>query len=641
MPLVSPGRPSAPAVHDELLEPPRRPWSGTTAICATSSSPSRTRRLWILQTRVGKRSPTAAFRIATDLVDEGIIDLDEALLRVSGDQLQSLLHAQFASGGDHTVLASGLAASPGASVGEVVFDSPAAVVAASRGRKVVLARPETSPDDLSGMLAAEAIVTSRGGLTSHAAVVARGMGRPCVTSLSGVEVDVEARQIRSSDGTILVREGDVVSVDGTTGEVSLGRREVCPSAVGAALLARGSIGPCTASGVTGEPAAAGAAKADEDPAVPSVLRLLDHADARRRLGVRANAETVTDARTARQYGAQGIGLARTEHMLLGDRRELVEHIVTGTDRAGALARIEELTRADFRDILDVMDGLPVVVRLLDPPLHEFLPDLVQLSTKVALIEDQGRRDEDLELLLAAVRQWHEVNPMLGLRGVRLLAVVPELLDAQVRALATAVVDLRREGRTPWLEIMVPLVADEEELARAKTRIKEVVDTVAAETGVALDVPVGCMIELPRAALTSGRMARQAQFFSFGTNDLTQTTWGISRDDAEASFLRLYREQGVIGFDPFSTLDESGVGRLIQISIAEGRAERPGLGLGICGEHGGDPASVRFCSDHGLDYVSCSPPRVPVARLEAGRAAVLETDGAHGPTPADAVPPIRP
>lgn len=575
--------------------------------------------LWILQTRVGKRSPRAAFRIASDLVDAGYIDLDQALLRVDGVQLTSLLHPQFgsaatgseASADDVDVVTTGLAASPGAAVGEVVFESQAAVQVAEQGRPVILARPETSPDDLAGMLVAEAVITSRGGLTSHAAVVARGLGRACVTGLSDLEMDVDGGRITGPDG-LVIEEGETLSVDGTTGEVCRGRRPVQPSRVAEALAADAHTSS----------AAGGDRPLPQDPTVAAVVRLLRHADARRRLGVRANAETPSDARNARDMGAAGIGLARTEHMLLGDRRELVEHVVTNTDRAGALAQIEALTRADFLEILEVMDGLPVVVRLIDPPLHEFLPDLVDLTARVAVAADHGVHDEKQEHLLGVVRRWHEVNPMLGLRGVRLAAVVPELLDAQVRAMGEAVVQLRAAGHDPQLEIMVPLVSEEEELRNARAHIEAALQQVGDAHGVELDIPIGVMIELPRAALTSGELATSAEFFSFGTNDLTQTTWGISRDDAETSFLGAYRKQHLLAFDPFETLDQEGVGRLMRLSVREGREARADLGLGLCGEHGGDPASVRFCSDLGLDYVSCSPPRVPVARLEAGRAAVM-------------------
>ncbi len=593
-----------PTVHAELLRHLETLERHYTDVCDVEFTVEDAH-LWILQTRVGKRSPAAAFRIAVDLVDAGYIDMDEALVRVDGGQLQSLLHPQFAPGGTSDIVATGLAASPGAAVGELVFSSGTAVIVAAQGRKVVLARPETSPDDLAGMLVAEAVITSRGGLTSHAAVVARGLGRACVTGLRDLEIDVRERRIVLLNGLFLA-EGDVVSVDGSTGEVCRGRRDVRPSPVAAALQATTVL----------------EAPATEDPMAEAVVRLLAHADLRRHLGVRANAETLADAKAAKAFGAQGIGLARTEHMLLGDRRELVEKVVTDSGRKEALATIEELTRHDFLEILQEMDGLPVVVRLLDPPLHEFLPDLVDLSTRVAVIEERGQHDTGLEHLLAVVRRWHEVNPMLGLRGVRLLAVVPELLDAQVRALADALAELLSRQLNPRLEIMVPLVSDEEELKQARTRIEAALAEVSARRGISLSVPIGVMIELPRAALTSGDLARSADFFSFGTNDLTQTTWGISRDDAETSFLGLYRQQGLLSFDPFDTLDERGVGRLMHISCEEGRRARPGLGLGLCGEHGGDPASVRFCADLGLDYVSCSPPRVPVARLEAGRAAVL-------------------
>lgn len=571
-------------------------------------------RLWILQTRVGKRSPSAAFRIASDLVDEGVIDLDEALRRVDGGQLESLLHAQFAPGGDAHLVATGLAASPGAAVGELVLDPARAVTAAAGGHTVVLARPETSPDDLAGMLVSAAVITSHGGLTSHAAVVARGMGRACVTGLADLEMDLRERVVRGPDGLVL-HEGDVVSVDGTSGEVCRGRRQVRPSPVAVAMGGR-----------TGPP---------YDATAVAVLRLLAHADRRRRLGVRANAETAHDAGVARRLGAEGIGLARTEHMLLGDRRVLVEHVVTGQDRATALARIEELARDDFTEILEAMDGLPVVVRLLDPPLHEFLPRLVELSTHVAVLEERGAPDPTLEEQLELVRHWHEANPMLGLRGVRLLSVVPELVEAQVRALAEATVALLARGLAPRPEVMVPLVADAEELVRARARIEAAIAEVATARGTRLSMPIGVMVELPRAALTAGRLAETADFFSFGTNDLTQTTWGISRDDAEASFLAEYRRRGLLRHDPFATLDEVGVGRLVELACAEGRAARPRLGLGVCGEHGGDPGSVHFFARTGLDYVSCSPPRVPIARLEAGRAAVL--DAATGLAPAARTP----
>jgi pyruvate,orthophosphate dikinase len=570
-------------------------------------------RLWILQTRVGKRSPAAAFRIACDLHDEGVIDLDEALCRVDGHQLASLLHPGFATGSGEQPVARGLAASPGAATGRAVFDAATAMEWAARGEHVVLVRPETSPDDLGGLLASVAVVTARGGLTSHAAVVARGLGKTCVTGVEGLEVD-EAGRRAGLPGGLVLDEGDALSVDGATGEVFLGSRDVVPSAC--ALAIRSWSHEQDRAPYLTHP----------DPTVRSVGRLLAHADERRTAGVRANAETPTDAHAAREYGAEGIGLARTEHMLLGDRRVLVEQVVTGNERAAALARIEELARIELEQVLEEMDGLPTVVRLLDPPLHEFLPDLVDLEVGTAVARAGGTPDLEAERRLALVRRWHEQNPMLGLRGVRLLAAVPELVTVQVRALAEAAASLKARGLDPRPEVMVPLVADVRELTDALTRIRAEVDDVASSTHETVEVPLGVMIELPRAALTSGRLAEEVDFFSFGTNDLTQTTWGMSRDDAETSFLAAYRESGTLATDPFSTLDDVGVGRLIRLSVEEGRLTRPTLGLGVCGEHAGDPDSIHLLLAAGVDYLSCSPPRVPVARLEAGRYAVMSTAG---------------
>jgi pyruvate,orthophosphate dikinase len=453
------------------------------------------------------------------------------------------------------------------------------------------------------MIAATAVVTARGGLTSHAAVVARGLGRTCVSGVVGLEVDVEGRSGTWPSGTVL-REGDEVSVDGTTGTIYRGRLTVRPSDVAAALR--------------GEPDQA----AVTWPAVAAVLRLLGHADRRRVLGVRANAETGADARVARSYGADGIGLCRTEHMLLGPRRILVENLVTGVDREATLEAIAEVTRSELSSVLRAMDGVPVVVRLLDPPLHEFLPDLIELTAEVAVADALGRPDPQALDRLEHVRRWHEANPMLGLRGVRLLTVIPELVDAQVRGLCEAVADLRQDGLDPRPEVLVPLVADVRELSAAMLRIDAAVSEVATRRRAEIGLPLGVMIELPRAALTASRLAQVATFFSFGTNDLTQTTWGISRDDAESSFLAEYRRAGLVDDDPFVVLDQAGVGRLVEMAVAEGRRARPGIGLGACGEHAGDPRTIHYFAGLGLDYVSCSPPRVPVARLEAGRAAVL-------------------
>jgi len=569
-------------------------------------------RLSVLQVRVGKRSPAAAFRIAVDLVDEDQIDLDEALRRVDGTQLQSLLHPTFAGTDDAQVLGHGLAASPGAASGEVAFDAATATAWAASGRQVVLVRPETSADDVAGMIAATAVVTARGGLTSHAAVVARGLGRTCVSGVSGLDIDVSARSGRWPGGAAL-REGDVISVDGTTGRIYRGRLAAQPSDVAAAL--RGDVEP------PGDADRTGDLEVDWPVAV-AVLRLLGHADRRRALGVRANAETGPDAELARTYGAGGVGLCRTEHMFLGPRRILVEELVTGIDRAATLDAIAAVTRTELAAVLRAMDNLPVVVRLLDPPLHEFLPDLVELSTTVAVAAALGQENPDTVARLEHVQRWHEANPMLGLRGVRLLTVIPELVDAQVRGLCEAVADLRVEGLSPRAEVMIPLVADVRELSRARHRIEAAVAQVAARRGTEIELPVGVMVELPRAALTAGLLAQEASFFSFGTNDLTQTTWGISRDDAETSFLADYRREGLVDDDPFVVLDQLGVGRLVQIAVTEGRQTRPELGLGACGESAGEPRTIHFLASLGLDYVSCSPPRVPVARLEAGRAAVL-------------------
>lgn len=597
-----------PALHGELLKHLGTLESHYRDLCDVEFT-IENGRLYLLQTRVGKRTPAAAFQIAADLATEGLITLDEALSRVDGHQLEVLLHPRFDTVPGDALLATGLPASPGAAVGSVVFDPADAVAARSRGEAPILVRVETSPDDLAGIIAAEAVVTARGGLTSHAAVVARGLGRTCVTSVAGLLVDTTAGRAVTADGVVIGR-GDVLSVDGSSGRIYRGALEVRPSRVTQAL---------------------GADHAEEgDALVHAVTTLLAHADARRDLRVRANAETEGDAQLARRLGAEGIGLCRTEHMLLGPRRELVERVVVGERRAEALAEIEELAVREFTGILRVMDGLPVVVRLLDPPLHEFLPDLVELTAAAAHRDERHQPDAAQDARLATARKWHETNPMLGLRGVRLLTVLPELVVAHVRALATATSRLRAEGGDPKPEVMVPLVAVEAELVLARARIEEALREVDAT----VPIPVGTMIELPRAALTADTLATHAEFFSFGTNDLTQTTWGISRDDAEAGFLAAYREQGLLPTDPFTTLDRAGVGQLVETAVRLGRRTRPGLGLGACGEHAGDPESIHFFADAGLDYVSCSPPRVPVARLEAGRAAVRAERARSGGDPRD-------
>ena len=566
--------------------------------------------LWMLQTRVGKRTAGAAFRIATQLVDEQLITMDEALTRVSGAQLAQLMFPQFDPAAPRALLARGMAASPGAAVGKAVFDSTAAVDAVARGEVVVLVRKETNPDDLEGMIVAEGVLTARGGKTSHAAVVARGMGKTCVCGVEALSVDADSRTARVGDVTIC--EGDVLSIDGTTGEVFQGAMQVVPSPVATYLQ---------------DGLAAATTDADEAVAdlVRSVDRLLSHADLIRRLAVRANADNAEDASRARDNGAQGIGLCRTEHMFLGERRVLIEQVIlakTTDQRQVLFDKLLPLQRADFTELLEAMDGLPVTIRLLDPPLHEFLPDRTELSVKVALAGAAGTVDPADERLLAAVERLHETNPMLGLRGVRLGLVIPGLFALQVRAVAEAAAARVRAGGDPRVEIMVPLVGSVMELFLIRDEADRILESVAADTGVHQSIPIGTMIELPRAALTAARVAEAAEFFSFGTNDLTQTTWGFSRDDVEAAFFAAYLDKGVFMVSPFESLDVDGVGRLIDIAVTEGRRTRPDLKLGVCGEHGGDPESIHFFHRIGLDYVSCSPYRVPVARLEAGRAQAL-------------------
>ncbi|WP_375474610.1 pyruvate, phosphate dikinase [uncultured Jatrophihabitans sp.] len=560
-------------------------------------------KLWMLQTRVGKRTAGAAFRIATQLVDQGLIDLDEAVSRVTGAQLAQLMFPRFDETAKRKKLARGMNASPGAAVGKVVFDSYTAVKWSRSGESVILVRRETNPDDLNGMIAAAGILTSRGGKTSHAAVVARGMGKTCVCGAETLDVDTKARVLRGPGGVTL-HEGDVISIDGTSGDVFLGEVPVVDSPI-VEYFETGEVG-------SGE---------DADELVVAVDRLMKHADGARRMSVRANADNPEDAARARRFGAQGIGLCRTEHMFLGERRHLVERLIlsdTDEDRDRELAELLPLQREDFVGILEAMDGLPVTIRLLDPPLHEFLPDITELSVRVAVAEARGEKREGDLRMLQAVHRLHEQNPMLGLRGVRLGVVIPGLFEMQSRAILEAAALRIKDGGVPRVEIMVPLVANVQEFETVKQAIIQVARDVRTETGVHLEFLVGTMIELPRAALTADAIADAAEFFSFGTNDLTQTTWGFSRDDVEAAFFSAYLEKGIFGVSPFESIDVEGVGELVRIAAEKGRSHRPGLKLGVCGEHGGDPDSVHFFEEVGLDYVSCSPFRVPVARLEAGR-----------------------
>ncbi len=574
--------------------------------------------LWMLQTRVGKRTAGAAFRIATQLVDQGLIDEAEALCRVNGAQLAQLMFPRFddeyARGGEGVEqVGRGIAASPGAAVGKAVFDSYTAVKWSRSGEKVILIRRETNPDDLDGMIAAEGILTSRGGKTSHAAVVARGMGKTCVCGAEELEVDTKRRRMTVPGGHV-VEEGDVVSIDGSSGKVYLGEVPVVPSPV--VEYFEGRMHP-------------GADDADE--LVEAVHRMMAFADRKRRLRVRANADNAEDALRARRFGAQGIGLCRTEHMFLGDRRELVERLIladTEVEREESLKALLPLQKQDFVELFEAMDGLPVTIRLLDPPLHEFLPDITELSVRVALAESRQEPHENELRLLQAVHRLHEQNPMLGLRGVRLGLVIPGLFTMQVRAIAEAAAARRTAKGDPRAEIMIPLVGTVQELEIVREEADQVIAEVEEATGTSLRLSIGTMIELPRAALTAGQIAEAAQFFSFGTNDLTQTVWGFSRDDVEASFFTAYLEKGIFGVSPFETIDKDGVGSLVKLAAKAGRETRPDLKLGVCGEHGGDPESVHFFHEVGLDYVSCSPFRIPVARLEAGRAAVTSAGSDH-------------
>ncbi|QLH21658.1 pyruvate, phosphate dikinase [Streptomyces sp. Rer75] len=571
-------------------------------------------KLWMLQTRVGKRTAGAAFRIATQLVDQGLIDEAEALRRVNGAQLAQLMFPRFdeeAAASDAVrKIGRGIAASPGAAVGKAVFDSYTAVKWSRSGEKVILIRRETNPDDLDGMIAAEGILTSRGGKTSHAAVVARGMGKTCVCGAEDLEVDTKRRRmtVPSADGKddLVIEEGDVVSIDGSSGKVYLGEVPVVPSPVVEYFEGRMHAGAD-----------------DADELIGAVHRIMAYADRVRRLRVRANADNAEDAARARRFGAQGIGLCRTEHMFLGERREMVERLILAhgdEERDAALGELLPLQKKDFVELFEAMDGLPVTVRLLDPPLHEFLPDITELSVRVALAESRKDHNENDLRLLQAVHRLHEQNPMLGLRGVRLGLVIPGLFAMQVRAIAEAAAARRNAKGDPRAEIMIPLVGTVQELEIVREEAEQIIAEVERAHGVDLKLALGTMIELPRAALTAAQIAESADFFSFGTNDLTQTVWGFSRDDVEASFFTAYLEKGIFGVSPFETIDKDGVGSLVRAAAQAGRATRPDLKLGVCGEHGGDPESVHFFHEVGLDYVSCSPFRIPVARLESGRAA---------------------
>ncbi len=544
-------------------------------------------RLFLLQTRVGKRTAAAALRMAVEMEQEGLIDQREAVLRVQPAQLDQLLHPQFDPRAEYTAVTKGLNASPGAAVGRVYFTADAAEAHRAAGEDVILVRPETSPDDLHGMIAAEGILTSRGGLVSHAAVVARGMGTPAVCGANELDIDVEGGRLSVNGETVL--QGEVISINGTTGEVVIGSVPV--------------ITP--------------------DPSGPFDT-ILAWADEYRRLKVRTNADLPHDAEVARRFGAEGIGLCRTEHMFLGDRLPLVQRFILAdgpVEEEEALADLEKLQRADFEGIFAAMDGLPVTIRLLDPPLHEFLPDVEELLVR----EARGNLEPEDRRLLTVAQLWREANPMLGTRGCRLGIIKPGLYKMQAKAIVEAAIARKQAGGDPQVEIMIPLIVTEPELQLLEGWVRDVATQVIADAGMSVDYLVGTMIETPRAALAAAEIAEVAEFFSFGTNDLTQMTFGFSRDDVEGRFMAEYLELKLLRANPFETLDQEGVGELVRLGVERGRATRPTIKLGICGEHGGDPASVEFCDRVGLDYVSCSPYRVPIARLAAAHAS-LGSDG---------------
>ena len=576
-----------PECHRELLDVMQKLQSHYRDMCDIEFTIEQGR-LFILQTRVGKRTAAAALRMAVEMQAEGLIDKREAVLRVEPAQLDQMLHPQFDPAASYKAVTKGLNASPGAAVGKVYFTADDAESRHEAGESVILVRPETSPDDLHGMIAAEGILTSRGGLVSHAAVVARGMGTPAVCGAGELDIDVQARVCLVNGATIA--EGDVISINGTTGEVVIGAVPV----------------------VTPEPSG------------PFDV-ILEWADEFRRMRVRTNADLPHDAQVARRFGAEGIGLCRTEHMFLGDRLPLVQRFILADDpeqEDAALDELAKLQRSDFEGIFEAMDGLPVTIRLLDPPLHEFLPDVEELLVR----EARGELDDEGRTLLTAAQHWREANPMLGTRGSRLGVIKPGLYRMQAKAIIEAAIARVRAGGTPIVEIMIPLIVNAAELALLTDWVREVADATIADDGTPVEYLVGTMIETPRAALDAGEIAEVAEFFSFGTNDLTQMTFGFSRDDVEGRFMSDYLELKLLPSNPFETLDREGVGQLVRLAVVRGREARPSIKLGICGEHGGDPASVQFCDEIGLDYVSCSPYRVPIARLAAAHAAL----GAGGP-----------
>jgi pyruvate,orthophosphate dikinase len=571
-------------------------------------------KLWMLQTRDGKRTAKAAMKIAVDMAHEGLITKEEAVMRVSPDQVDALLHPQFdyeaqeVARGEGKVFASGVNASPGAAVGQIYFDADTAEAKAKEdGQDVIMVRPFTKPDDVHGMLASKGILTSEGGATSHAAVVARQFGIPCIVGAGEIKIDLAGRKMTANG--IVVSEGDWVSVDGTTGEVFLGKF------------------PTTTPSFEEQTELAELLSWADDLAGRDGVRTGPNGFPTKGLQVWANADYPADAERARKYGAKGIGLCRTEHMFFEQERlPIVQHMIlsgSSEERTKALDKLLPFQRSDFEGLFAAMDGLPVIVRLIDPPLHEFLPSMEDLIAEVATMKAKGETDglAEKEELLEKVRSLHESNPMMGLRGVRLSIVMPEIVEMQVRAIFEAAADVKLSGKEPHPEVMIPLTGHINELTAIQPRLEEIAKEVMGEKKVEFVYKFGTMIEIPRAALTSAEIATVAEFFSFGTNDLTQMTFGYSRDDAERNFLLEYVEQGILPGNPFQSIDEDGVGRLMELCTLEGREERPSLEVGICGEHGGDPASIQLCHKYGLNYVSCSPFRVPIARLAAAHAAL--------------------
>ena len=550
-------------------------------------------KLYMLQTRVGKRTAAAALRIAISMVDEGLISREEAVLRIDPDQLDQLMHPQFDSNAEYEVIATGLNASPGAAVGAAVFSSDDAVKYKEEGKKCVLVRWETTPDDLAGMTAAEGILTSHGGKTSHAAVIARGMGAPCVCGVDSLNIDAEKKQATVRGTDIVINEGDMISIDGTTGSLVLGEVEL------------------VAANMTGD-----------------LNTILSWADEFRTLGVRSNADNPPDAKLSRDFGAEGIGLCRTEHMFLGDRKQIIQSFILNDDPAVKQKAMDDLYEAqigDFLAMFEAMDGMPVIVRLIDPPLHEFVDDPRDLEVEITRLECTGGDKDEIATkrkLLEQIDALTEVNPMLGLRGCRLSIVYPELPAMQTKAIATAMAELKKKGLDPQPEIMIPLVSVDTELKVLREEVEDVIKQIGEQYGMELDIPIGTMIELPRAAVTADEIAQYADFFSFGTNDLTQTTFGFSRDDVEGKFIPRYLSEHILPANPFATVD-SGVAKLVDMACKLGRETNPDITLGVCGEVGGDPESIKKFHKIGLTYVSCSPYRVPVARLAAAQAALEE------------------